>query len=749
MDFINAAKVLELNIGKDKFLSLSEIEKQYRKLVKIYHPDLYVNDKKKYKWAHEKMKVINDAIEFIRNNYEDIKMQHEIKNAEEYEKAAAMKRDQKNEERKMREQEEAIRKEKFKYEEERARREEEQRKEEEKRKEEENRIKKEKLMEERRIKKEKRKEFIKKYKWIIILFILLAIGVLVYLYGNRSVTEYDKTSGIKEVGKYKNFKRDGLWTIYYEDGSYEERYYKDGSLDKEIIKYNSTGKSIQKVTIIDGKREGRCLEYDFDGNIISECFYKDDKLDGIYKRYSNNKVILEVNYQNGKREGKGVEYDLNGNLISEYFYKDDELDGIYKRYSNNKVILEENYKNGILDGKFTLFSSESKILMEGFYRDGKKEGEWIYSNLEKLYGKDSYIYSDLDEYKFLISLIESAHIFYYEDEEEKINIKGSFKNGLKEGEWTFYSFRDKEYEGFFVKTKVENKIINLYKNGEFVEFKYRSESWINNDGTEEKNESFIENNKIKNRKYYKGHLYSEGEDFFTNKSGKYTEFYESGKIFEIIDWHWEDEKEEIERSDQEVEVVTGKRRIFYENGKLFGEGEVKAYNFEDFHFRDNKNWKFYYENGALMLEGKYQLKWQMDGDGVRVENWEHIGEWTYYYKDGKNIKMKGFYNSDDNKIDNYWEFFDVDGNLEKRITIQGDKEYGIVMGRPNESIKYKISYYKDGYIENEEEFIHNMSDKKIIGYRDDLINTNILDSSDRSIGIADEKSIKKHLNIKE
>ena len=42
-----------------------------------------------------------------------------------------------------------------------------------------------------------------------------------------------------------------------------------------------------------------------------------------------------------------------------------------------------------------------------------------------------------------------------------------------------------------------------------------------------------------------------------------------------------------------------------------------------------------------------------------------------------------------------------------------------------------------------------MSDKKIIGYRDDLINTNILDSSDRSIGIADEKSIKKHLNIKE
>ena len=132
MDFTNAAKILELNIGKDKFLSLPEIEKQYRKLVKIYHPDLYVNDKKKYKWAHEKIKVINDAIEFVRNNYEDIKMKHEIKNAEEYEKAAAKRRAQKNEERKMREQEEAIRKEKFKYEEE-IRRKEQKKKEEEER----------------------------------------------------------------------------------------------------------------------------------------------------------------------------------------------------------------------------------------------------------------------------------------------------------------------------------------------------------------------------------------------------------------------------------------------------------------------------------------------------------------------------------------------------------------------------------------------------------------------------------------
>ena len=698
MDFTNAVKILELNIGKDKFLSLPEIEKQYRKLVKIYHPDLYVNDKKKYKWAQEKMKVINDAIEFIRNNYEDIKIKHEIKNAEEYEKAAAMRRAQKNEERKMREQEEAIRKEKFKYEEEIRRKEQ--------KKKEEDRIKKEKLMEERRIKKEKRKEFIKKYKWLIMLFILLAIGIPTYLYGNRNATEYDKTNGIKEVGKYKNFKRDGLWTIYYEDGSYEERYYKYGTLDREIIKYNINGVIIKKITVIDGKKEGKCIEYDSNGNIVFECFYKDD-----------------------------------------------ELDGTFKRYSNNKVILEENYKNGILDGKFTLFSNSGKIIIDGFYKDGKREGEWSYNNLQELLKmKDlEYIFSNEYEYLFLliqkdIALTENNTLYEFIEMNgnfDIFNIKGSFKNGLKEGEWEFYTYKNDDDTGYILISKVEQDKIILYKDDKLVRLLLKKYSYVE-EGEKFKSEIFYEDGKMRKKLYQNNYLFLEGDDFDNNKSGKITEFYKSGKISTIIDW--KESIEEIGYGNEAYRLrrIVGKAKKFYENGKLFGEGEVRDYPLEigiaQIDFAMNKKWKYYNQNGKLILEGEYKIV--REGDAV-YEACYRIGEWNYYYDNGM-IRAKGYYSgTGNNKYNSYWEFFDTDGNLEKKIEVE----------ELDDGVGYTIKYYEDGYIINEENLSYIYSNKHADdpNYRiiTDLLHVEgsyngYYQISDK-IKLLDEKDIKKQL----
>ena len=227
---------------------------------------------------------------------------------------------------------------------------------------------------------------------------------------------------------------------------------------------------------------------------------------------------------------------------------------------------------------------------------------------------------------------------------------------------------------------------------------------------------------------------------------KVTKLYDSGKILSEINWKWQENKEKIQGSEEDIEIGIGNERIFYEDGKLFGEGEVKAYNFSQFNFRPDKKWKYYYKNGALMLEGEYTLKWQTDEDGIRMENWDHIGEWNYYYEDGKNIKVKAHYNNDDDRINSYWEFFDINGNLEKVIEIQGDRKNGVVVGEENDSIKYKIKYYKNGNIINEEELVHNMSDTKIMGFIGDLIEFNILPTD---VNILDEKNIKEHLNIKE
>lgn len=632
MDFRNIAKILELDTNKNNFVSLSEIEKQYRNLLEIYDPDLYVNDPVKYKWAQEKIRTIKKEVEFVRNNYEDIKMKYEnstamrkVEKGEETEKSTTIRKVQKNEERRIQEQ---VAKEQFFEFIEKIKSDEEKKTEYE-----------EKAKIEEKIEKEVDNRN-KKYKWLIILLIILClIGLSVYLYGNRNATEYDKARGIKEVGKYKNFKKDGLWTIYYENGSYEERYYKDGILEKEITRYNSTGASIQKVAIIDGKKEGKCLEYDLNGNLISECFYVDDKLEGTFRRISKGRVFLE-----------------------------------------------ENYKNGILDGKFTLSSNEGRIIVEGFYKDGKKDGEWIYNNLENLYKEESFIYSDLDEYQFITSLIESAKIFDFYNDDQTLNIKGNFKNGLKDGEWQFYCFRNSD------DIKKEEKIIQ-YKDGNFVEVKYTNKLWVNDDGIEESYETFIENNKLKERRYYNGYLYTEG-DSFENESGKMTTFSISGKKFNIVEW---------EKSKENSNILLGKSKIYYESGKLFGEGGVKDYG--DFIFFFNNKWKYYNQKGDLILEGNYNSNYEERENGVWKGSWTRKDEWKYYDEIG-NILAKGYYSDDKYKLDSYWEFFDKDGNLEKRIEINGNK---------NEMIEYTIKYYEYGDLINQEKLLCDRS------YKDDTI----------------------------
>jgi len=59
-------KALELPVGSD-FVT---IKKAYRKLMKVYHPDLYHNDKEKFEMAKEVSQQLNEAYVYFKNKYE-------------------------------------------------------------------------------------------------------------------------------------------------------------------------------------------------------------------------------------------------------------------------------------------------------------------------------------------------------------------------------------------------------------------------------------------------------------------------------------------------------------------------------------------------------------------------------------------------------------------------------------------------------------------------------------------------------
>ena len=289
---------------------------------------------------------------------------------------------------------------------------------------------------------------------------------------------------------------------------------------------------------------------------------------------------------------------------------------------------------------------------------------------------------------------------------------------------------------------IKNDKIILYKDDKLVRLLLEKYSYVE-EGEKFKSEIFYENGKMRQKLYQNNYLFLEGDDFDNNKSGKITEFYNSGKISTIIDW-----KESIEEIGYGNEAygfrrIVGKAKKFYENGKLFGEGEVRDYPLEGgivaIDFNMDKKWKYYNQNGKLILEGEYKI--ERGGETVYEPHYR-IGEWNYYYDNGM-IRAKGYYSGTGNNRDNsYWEFFDTDGNLEKKIEVE----------ELHNGVGYTIKYYEDGYIINEENLRYIYSNKHADdpNYRiiTDLLHVegscDYYPISDK-IKLFDEKDIKKQL----
>ena len=65
-------------------------------------------------------------------------------------------------------------------------------------------------------------------------------------------------------------------------------------------------------------------------------------------------------------------YYENGQIESEAYYKDDKLDGKQTEwYENGQIELEGNYKNGERDGNFTAWDENGQIEFEATFKDGE------------------------------------------------------------------------------------------------------------------------------------------------------------------------------------------------------------------------------------------------------------------------------------------------------------------------------------------------------------------------------------------
>lgn len=124
---------------------------------------------------------------------------------------------------------------------------------------------------------------------------------------------------------------------------------KDQLPEKLVYTYHDKDSVVRSIGIeVDGKREGRWLEFDEEGNLINEEFWKDGKRHGNTSAYLRGKLHYVLPFKHGEMTGKYLGYDVDsGVLIEEGYYKDKKEDSLWIYYDKQGRVLEMMlYRNG-------------------------------------------------------------------------------------------------------------------------------------------------------------------------------------------------------------------------------------------------------------------------------------------------------------------------------------------------------------------------------------------------------------------
>lgn len=357
---------------------------------------------------------------------------------------------------------------------------------------------------------------------------------------------------------------------FLEDGTfYKRKIMKDGSLI-QLVEYNESGKinlienykngvKIDSLSINkfddSGNKTGYWRENFANGELKSESYYKEGKLNGLRKTYnkygslesieymvqdsvsnnSRNLVLIELykefhvgtnkeklvgGQKNGLKNGLFREYNLEGKIVNGYLYENDTLlakglilnDGNFDSswvyyYPNGNIQSEGMYINGKKEGNWVYYYENGKIQQKGSFRENIISGTW------KLYYKSGVLKAE--EY-YRKGKLEGIIIEYSETGE--VISKGNYLAGFKEGDWFYYVGGFKEVGSFTLN----------FKNGDWV-------SYYDNGNILFEGEFDEGQPKGKHLTYYDdGRLKSKGKYRAGMKQGKWTYYNVRSEVIEVL-----------------------------------------------------------------------------------------------------------------------------------------------------------------------------------------------------------------------
>jgi TonB family protein len=190
--------------------------------------------------------------------------------------------------------------------------------------------------------------------------------------------------------------------------------YKDDSLQIQhgpFVLYGSTyflSKNDHKEPFIketgfykDGLKDSIWIKYGYDRKKASASHFKNDTLNGVYKKWENERLIISGFYQNGNKNGLWQTYNYQGKLLNrghyvdgvkdgkwevnfgeirtEGLYRNGKREGVWKAYyANGQLRREWSYKEHTIHGEFKAWYANGVLSDSGRYENGQKVGEWLH-----------------------------------------------------------------------------------------------------------------------------------------------------------------------------------------------------------------------------------------------------------------------------------------------------------------------------------------------------------------------------------
>jgi len=405
---------------------------------------------------------------------------------------------------------------------------------------------------------------------------------------NGQLKLYHENGKLKKVGNYINGKENGKFIEYDEQGMKSAEYTMENGEINGIVTTYENGLKSEEISESKGVKTGKYIAYYYDENKLYLKItgnYLQDEKNGLWQHFriidGKEELVAFTNYSGGVKHGS----------FKEYVHSDTIETGTYKYDSNGN-------KEEILDGYFTrktkLKSVDGDFIgwilnCEGNYDNGVKTGKWIYYSIGHKSEEGNYE-DGKKKGKWFDYIIYPSH---YGEIQIETNYKNDLENGLQKlNFWEVHidDSVDGKYSGYKIKNVPIQMLCNLkngIKDGEFV-FKDSTGELIEkgNYSNDKKNGLWIEHNKSdifhsENSILEKGN-YSDG-----NRNGIWEEYMDTEfPIFPQAQQNIPDEKSVLIKKNYVDGKLNGKTIQYNSNHKLSEEiyfewGELRTLNIYD------------------------------------------------------------------------------------------------------------------------------------------------------------------------